>query len=198
MFLAPHHYMMGSFTRMHFSVTVILAVLITSALARGQQDSSRIGAETVCKEAAELRKVPGVESQRKSIEKFEQCASLWHATSDRGREADALFQIAAIYRSLGDTHRALNSGEAALALRRLVNESASLAETLSFMGALYSTLGETEKALSVYNEALTLAHAAGDRQVEGRTLIRVGLHYASIGERQKAIDSYSQAIPLTQ
>ncbi|HEU0185520.1 MAG TPA: CHAT domain-containing protein, partial [Blastocatellia bacterium] len=106
--------------------------------------------------------------------------------------------IGAVYRSLGETQKALEKYNEALPLMRAVGDRRGEATTLNNIGRVYYALGETRKALEKYNEALPLRRAVGDRRGEATTLNNIGRVYYALGETQKALEKYNEALLLFQ
>ena len=120
------------------------------------------------------------------------------AVGDRSGEADTLNNIGAVYRSLGETQKALEKYNEALPLSREIGDRRGEAITLSNIGIVYRSLGETQKALEKYNEVLPILQAIGDRSSEATTLNNIGSVYSSLGEMRKALEKFNEALPILQ
>ena len=81
---------------------------------------------------------------------------LYRRASDRKGEAQTLHSIGVVYRSLGETQKALDKYNEALPINREVGDRSGEATTLNDIGVVYRSLGETRKALEKYNEALPI------------------------------------------
>src|SRR5205807_1820941 len=153
-------------------------------------------AEQVFAEGQQLMAEGTVASQRKAIEKFAEAATLWHAVSDKRREAIALSLIGKINDLLGEKPKALDYYNQTLALIRAVGDRLSEAATLNNIGLIYDSLGEKQEALDYYNSALPILQETHNTRVEAITLTNIGYVYDSLDERQKALDYYNRALPI--
>ncbi|MEM7714752.1 MAG: CHAT domain-containing tetratricopeptide repeat protein [Cyanobacteria bacterium P01_A01_bin.68] len=86
--------------------------------------------------------------------------------------------------------------EAALVLRRKLDDKVWQAVTLTGIGRVYDSLGEKQKALQFYNQALPLTRAVRDRVGEATTLTNIGGVYDDLGEKKKALQYLNQALPI--
>lgn len=177
---------------------VLMATLVIAGRTLEPQDANRLTAESLTKEAEELRKAGNGESLRKAIDKLAESLPFWQTLGDRTGEAAALFQISAIYRLLGDNSRAAEFLDKTLPLKRELGDNEGVVDTLGLIGDIASSAGDTEKAIRTYEESLSLAQKIAYRRGEGRTLSRLGLLLTSIGDYPKAIDVQTQALKIAQ
>ena len=76
-------------------------------------------------------------------------------------EANALNNIGGTYNAFGETRRALDPFQQALAIHRQMGNRKGEATTLNNMGTAYSRLGDGERALELYKQALPAFRACG-------------------------------------
>jgi CHAT domain-containing protein/Tfp pilus assembly protein PilF len=174
----------------HYRVTV------DPLRAPSDQDHTRISAERVFAEAAQLQAQGGADSLRASIQKYMATLPLWQSTGDVQEEALTRNAIGEIYCLLGEMQKSLDYFVQALPLQRATGDRAGEGATLSNIGVVYRDLGEKQKALDYFAQALPLERATGDRAMEATTLHNIGRVYNALGEKQKALDYYAQALPL--
>src|SRR5262249_44663896 len=117
---------------------------------------------------------------------------------DRRLEANALNNIGLVYRSLGETQKALEKYNESLQIIRRVDDRRGEAVTLHNIGAVYESLGEMQKALDHYNEALSLWRAAGARDGEATTLLGIARVEQKRGNLTQARQTIEQAVGLIE
>ena len=117
---------------------------------------------------------------------------------DRRVEANALNNIGAVYRSLGETQKALEKYNESLQIIRRVGDRRGEAITLHNIGLVYESLGETQKALDHYSEALSLMRAVGARDGEATTLLVVARAEQKRGNLTQARQTVEQAVGLIE
>lgn len=130
-----------------------------------------------------------------SKEKIGEALRLW-------REAeDALGQSAALHALAESNHlqnltAAVEQYEAAIALRRQLNDARAEAHILVDVGNAYRKHSAQEKALACYERALALSREAGDRTGESRALYYIGLALARAGEHRESVRYLEQALAI--
>ena len=103
-----------------------------------------------------------------------------------------------VYRSLGETQKALEKYNEALPILRAVGDRSGEAATLNNIGLVYQSLGETQKALEKYNEALPLRREVGDRNGEATTLLGIARVEQKRGNLTQARQTIEQAIGMIE
>jgi tetratricopeptide (TPR) repeat protein len=77
-------------------------------------------------------------------------------------EANALNNIGGTYNAFGETRKALDPFQQALAIQRRLGDKKGEATTLNNMGTAYSHLGDGRRALELYRQAEPAFRDAGD------------------------------------
>src|SRR5262249_32651178 len=106
--------------------------------------------------------------------------------------------IGAVYWSLGEMRKALETLNDALPLRQAVGDRRGEAITLDNIGAVYWSLGETQKALEMYNDALAICRAVGNLSGEASTLLGISRVEQKRGNLTLARQTIEQAIGLIE
>ena len=100
------------------------------------------------------------------------------------------------YAKLGQTQKAIEHYQQALAIARETGNRGDEGAWLGRLGGSYATLGQTQKAIEYYQQALAIARETGERGSEGSWLGNLGGSYATLGQTQKAIEHYQQALAI--
>ena len=102
------------------------------------------------------------------------------------------------YAALGQTGRAIEHYQQALAIARETGDRSIESTELGNLGNSYSTLGQTGRAVEYYEQALAIARETGDRGIEGSALGSLGNDYADLGQTERAIEHYQQALAIAR
>jgi len=102
------------------------------------------------------------------------------------------------YAALGQTGRAIEHYQQALAIARETGDRGIEGSALGNLGNSYSTLGQTGRAIEHYQQALAIARETGDRGIEGSALGSLGNGYADLGQTGRAIEYYEQALAIAR
>jgi tetratricopeptide (TPR) repeat protein len=97
------------------------------------------------------------------------------------------------YATLGQTGRAIEHYQQALAIAREAGDRGIESSALGSLGNSYADLGQTGRAVEHYQQALAIAREIGDRGSEGLWLGGLGSCHADLGQTGQAIDYYQQA-----
>ena len=138
------------------------------------------------------------------------CRRAAEACAAAGRRQDEgahLGNLGLAYADLGETPRAIEYNEQALAIARETGNQRGEGDALTNLGNAYADLGETQRAISYYEQALVAHRAVRDasrseverkagRLGEGSALANLGVAYAELGEAQRAIDYDEQALAI--
>jgi tetratricopeptide (TPR) repeat protein len=106
--------------------------------------------------------------------------------------------LGASYATLGQTQKAIEHYQQALAITRETGNRDSEGTLLGNLGGGYATLGQTQKAIEHYQQALAIARETGNRDSETTWLGNLGGSYATLGQTQKAIEHYQQALAIAR
>jgi CHAT domain-containing protein len=115
---------------------------------------------------------------------------------DRAGEGGTLHNLGEVYQAQGRTAEALDSLQAALAIRREVGDRAGEGGTLNKIGAVYEAQGRYDEALASLQAALTIAREVGDRAGEGETLHNLGEVSWAQGRTAEALDRFQSALAI--
>jgi tetratricopeptide (TPR) repeat protein len=108
----------------------------------------------------------------------------------------SLGRLAICYQKLGETRRAIDLEEQALAIAREIGHRASEAVLLANLGYCHADLGEIRRAIDFHERALAIAREIGHRTSEAVHLGNLGACHARLGETQRAIHLYEQALAI--
>ena len=106
--------------------------------------------------------------------------------------------LGTIYSTLGQTEKAIEHHQQALAIARETGNRSGEGTQLGNLGNRYAGLGQTEKAIEHTQQALAIARETGDRSGEGSQLGSLGNRYADLGQTEKAIEHYQQALAIAR
>ena len=102
------------------------------------------------------------------------------------------------YATLGQTGRAVEHYQQALAIARQTRDRSIESSALGNLGNSYSTLGQITRAIEHYQQALAIARETGDRGIEGSALGSLGNSHADLGQTRRAIERYQQALAIAR
>jgi tetratricopeptide (TPR) repeat protein len=97
---------------------------------------------------------------------------------------------------LGQTARAIEYHEKALAIMREVGDRHGEGITLGNLGLSYSDLGQTSRAIEYYEQALAISREVGDRRREGYALFRLAQLAIDEGRHEEAIRQATEAVRI--
>lgn len=130
-----------------------------------------------------------------SKEQLEEALRLWREAGDVAGQAAALHALAELNQSK-DLPGAVSQYQAALALRRQMNDPVGEAHTLVDLGNAYRRSAAYKSARPHFERALALFRGAGDRVGESRALYSIGFALATAGDYQGAMPFYEQALAI--
>jgi tetratricopeptide (TPR) repeat protein len=102
------------------------------------------------------------------------------------------------YAALGQTGRAIEHYQQALAIARQTSDRSIEGSALGNLGNSYSTLGQTGRAIEHYQQVLAIARETSDRSIEGSALGSLGNSYSTLGQTGRAIEHYQQALGIAR
>jgi CHAT domain-containing protein/tetratricopeptide (TPR) repeat protein len=197
---------------MKFAAQVGLMVLVNLAIVSGGILPGRAGTvgtaiaqapqsselKTAIAEGARLIKEGGKSktSLMAAASQFERVLQLSRAEDQKATLGDALSNLGAIYRALGENNKALEYYNQALLISRALGKPLAEGYMLNEIGLVYRTLGENQKALEYYNQSLLILRAVGSRPNEAAVLVNMATIYIAIGENRKALECYNQLLQI--
>lgn len=98
----------------------------------------------------------------------------------------------------GDTDRAIQLYEQALASARECGTRADEGRWTGNLGLAFSRMGDQAKATALVEEALAIARETGDVRHQGRWLGNLGLLQEAQGRADEALRLFGEAVPLTR
>jgi tetratricopeptide (TPR) repeat protein len=121
-----------------------------------------------------------------------------NAVGSAGGEANTLNNIGMTYADMGDTERALEYFDQALAIYQSLGQKRGQADALDNLGYANYLLNSYDAALARYEQALALYQQVGDKQCESYVLTHIGMLHAARGDAPKALAHYEQARKIQQ
>ena len=124
---------------------------------------------------------------------------LWPSTErighKRGEDAD-LGNMGMAYADLGETRKAIEYHEHALAIDREIGDKRGEGADLGNLGSAFYQLGEIEKALDYYNKKMPIVHEIGDRRGEGNALWGQAICSEKMNDLPQAIAKAEEALKI--
>jgi tetratricopeptide (TPR) repeat protein len=118
--------------------------------------------------------------------------------TDPGLRAASLGRLGHAYWALGQSERAIEFYEEALAIARETGDRQRESLWLDHLGSAYRDLGQVERAIEFYEQALAIAREIGDRREEGESLSNLGLIYYVLGQIEQAIKLQEEALIIAR
>ena len=112
---------------------------------------------------------------------------------DRLREAADYGNLGALFRYLGECHKAIEYQEKALAIRKEIGDRQGEGSSNQQLGAVFRLLGKYDKAKDYIERALDIAKEVGHKEREGACRGILGVVFHSLREYDKAEESLRKA-----
>jgi CHAT domain-containing protein len=150
-------------------------------------------ADTLFREADQLRGEWRAESLLLAVRRYRQAAVRWRLAGRKADEARAMRGAACAYLIMGENRRALFAYRRALSLSLVVRDEAGEASALNGIGLAEADLGETETTLLDCGRALLLSKRLGLASEEAQALDNLGVAYYLRSDFDKALEHLSRA-----
>src|SRR5580692_5583299 len=126
------------------------------------------------------------------IAQHEQKLAEARAKKDMKSAAIELTTLGESYREAGNTDKALDDYNQALAIEHSGGSRGYEALTKDYIGQVYTDMGQEQKALDLFNQALPVMREIGNRLGEELTLWNIGRTYSNLAQEDKALDFLNQ------
>jgi signal transduction histidine kinase len=113
-------------------------------------------------------------------------------------EAEALFNIAHLYRQQGKYNESLKNHKSALAIRRSIKDKSKEALSLNDIGELYRLMKNDDKALANHAVALEIRQALKDEKGIAESFNNIGAIYSQQKNFPRAIENLNKALKAGQ
>ena len=123
----------------------------------------------------------------------ERALAHYRQTGDPNYQAMLLGNLSANYRVLGETHRALATAQAALALAQTLGDARRALFSRESLAAIHLQRGELASALQLYRQVIADLRSTPYPLIEGMSWNNLGLLYGRLGDTRAADDAYAQA-----
>jgi tetratricopeptide (TPR) repeat protein len=100
------------------------------------------------------------------------------------------------YALLGQTARAIELHDQALAIYRETGDREGETGALGNLGGDYYEVGQIPQAIGLLEQAVAIAREAGDQQSEAKLLGILGVCYADLGQLNEAVGLFEQALAI--
>ncbi len=114
--------------------------------------------------------------------------------NDRGAERAHLGNLGAIYLSVGEYRRAIESYERHRLIARELGDRSGEAQDLENLGNAYEFLGDHPRAIALFEQQLQIARELDDRRRGGNALSSLGTAYHGLGDYRSAIEHHQKAL----
>jgi tetratricopeptide (TPR) repeat protein len=115
---------------------------------------------------------------------------------DRRAEGNHLGNLGLAHAALGDTRRAIDHYQQALAIACKIGNRRLEGNALGNLGNAYFVLGDARRAIDCHEQALAIAREIGDRRSEGNHLTNMGLLARRQGDVARAQVLWAQALAI--
>ena len=132
------------------------------------------------------------------IAQHEQKLAEARAKKDMKSVAVELTTLGEFYREAGNTDKALDDYNQALAIEHSGGSRGYEALTKDYIGQVYTDLGQEQKALDLFNQTLPVMREIGNRLGEELTLWNIGRTYSNLAQEDKALDFLNQALTISR
>lgn len=117
-------------------------------------------------------------------------------TDDKEAEGRMLGNSGTVWRSLGESHRAIECHEQTLAISRQTGDRTMEGNALGNLGNAWWQLEDYRNALVYYEQQLTIARKLPNRSMEGNAQTRLGAAWGGLGDKFKAIEHFDAALAI--
>ncbi len=129
---------------------------------------------------------------------FEESARLAEQYEANQGKAQALNNIALIYRDSGQPEKALDYLEQSLAIARSLDNRWAVAIQLGNIGSVLHDEGDLNKALAFHEQALAISREIVDRWGEASELSNIGSIYQDKGDLDKALRYNQESLAISR
>ncbi|RJF81593.1 hypothetical protein D3877_15770 [Azospirillum cavernae] len=136
--------------------------------------------------------------QRELIDWLTAAAAAARRMGNPGLAANHLGNLGNAHADLGETRRAIEFHEQALAISQEIGDRRGEGQDLGNLGNAHAALGETRRAIEFHQQALVISREIGDQRGEGGHLGNLGLAHAALGETRRAIEFHQQALVISR
>ncbi|MEG4026482.1 CHAT domain-containing protein [Microcoleus sp. S13C4] len=133
-----------------------------------------------------------------ALNSWQQALQIYRALKNRQGEGNALGNLGAAYRSLGNYAKAIEYMQQQLAIAREIRDRQNEGVALGNLGGTYGSLGNDAKAIEYSQQQLAIAREIKDREGEGAALGNLGAAYGSLGNNTKAIEYAQQTLAIAR
>ena len=148
---------------------------------------------------ARLRHYYGeADGRGEALDYFLEAVAGFTRAADQRRRADALFEAAGVYYSLGEHDEATATYGLAAELWQGLGDSRGLATAEVQLGLIEWQTNRLDLAIVHFRRAAARRHALGDRFFEAQALNDTGLVYRDLNDARSAIDYFERALAIWQ
>ncbi|WP_315789965.1 CHAT domain-containing tetratricopeptide repeat protein [Fischerella sp. JS2] len=191
-------------------ITPSLKFLIAPPLNLAQQPNSPekqkafVQAQQLSQAAKKLFEQGTAASRQQALAKYQAALKIWQQLAvnesppyvARRFVVTTLNAIGTIHYTDGQSQKALESFQQALAIARELKDPLGEAFALTSIANAYSNLGQKPQALELYKQAVSIFQAQKKPATAAGVLTQIGRIYFSLGQTTNALATYNQALDI--
>ena len=165
------------------------------AQARLNSEDKRIKAEGIIKYGEMLYRKGNVNDALPYFEEALEFSTKHYFSKETAR---ALNDIGLAFEFFGDLNVAYEKLDAALKIRRDIDDKDGIAATFNNLGDIYESWGELDKALTLHNDSLKLRREMSDKVGIANSLNKIGNIYVAKGKVDDALFNFNESLKIAR
>jgi len=133
------------------------------------------------------------EQNETALTVLQECKALFESLDQKSKLAVINMLIAAVYRSLGKLHVAIDHMKQAYTISKDIGDQRMLGNAYNNLGVYYGLLGDNTTAIDYYKKYLEIKRRTGDKRGEGIALFNIGVLNDDIGEFETGLKYFKKA-----
>ncbi|UCC11198.1 MAG: tetratricopeptide repeat protein, partial [candidate division WOR-3 bacterium] len=136
------------------------------------------------------------EQNEVALSVLQECKTLYETLDQKNKLSAINMLIAAVYRSLGKLHVAIDHMKQAYNISKEIGDQRMLGNAFNNLGVYYGLLGDNNTAIDYYKKYLENKRRIGDKRGEGIALFNIGVLNDDIGEFEAGLKYFKKAQAL--
>ena len=134
---------------------------------------------------------------QEAIQHYQDAYTIFKTYDPKGA-AGILNSISLVYKSVGETNKAIELLSQVLPIYQQLGDKSGEARLLNNLGSAHSSFGDKSKALFFFNQALLIRQQIIDKKGEATTFNNMGSVYDTLGDKSKAMECFNKALLIQQ
>ncbi len=133
------------------------------------------------------------EQNEQALAILHDCKKLFLSLEQKNKLILINLLIAAVYRSLGKIHVAIDHIKQAYTVSKEIGDQRMIGNSYNNLGVYYGLLGDNDTAIEYYNKHLDIKRRIGDKRGEAIALFNIGVLKDDVGEAGNGLEYFKKA-----